>query len=140
MASDIRPVLRAEVAKRAGQRCEYCLIHEEDAGFKHQIDHITSRKHGGTSTSENLALACVICNRHKGSDVGSVAPGPEGVIRLFHPRRDQWTDHFHLSGETIEARTDVGAATIRLLRLNAPERLTERRALQVLGRYPGSNA
>jgi len=51
--------LRAEVARRAGERCEYCLIHELEAGFPHQVDHIVSRKHGGESTSDNLAYACV---------------------------------------------------------------------------------
>jgi hypothetical protein len=38
------------VAWRAAHRCEYCLIHEDAAGFPHQADHIVSRKHGGSST------------------------------------------------------------------------------------------
>ena len=44
MATDIGDSLRAEVARGAGHRCEYCLIHEEDAGFPHQVDHIVSRR------------------------------------------------------------------------------------------------
>ena len=59
VASDISDALRAEVARHAGERCEYCLIHELEAGFPHQVDHIVSRKHGGESTSDNLAYACV---------------------------------------------------------------------------------
>ena len=136
MASDIREALRAEVARRANGRCEYCLIHELEAGFPHQIDHIVSRKHGGESTSDNLAYACVICNRYKGTDIAAIAQSSRKVSRLFDPRRDLWSDHFRLEGATIESISSVGSATVRLLRLNAPERISERRLLQSLGRYP----
>lgn len=53
MASDIGQPLRSEVSRRAAYHCEYCLIHEDDAGFPHEIDHIISRKHGGLSDPEN---------------------------------------------------------------------------------------
>lgn len=122
---------------RAGDRCEYCLIYEQDAGFPHQVDHIVSRKHGGSSTADNLALACIICNRYKGSDVASINPGSGQVVRLFHPRHDQWADHFRIQAEVIEALTEVGMVTLQVLRLNAPERLAERRLLQTLNAYPG---
>ncbi len=59
MASDVDSQLRAAVARRADLRCEYCLIHENDVGFHHHVDRIISRKHGGRSTLDNLALlAC----------------------------------------------------------------------------------
>ena len=136
MASDVSEELRAEVARRAGQRCEYCLIHEGDAGFSHQVDHIVSRKHGGSSAADNLAYACVICNRHKRSDVASIDPRTGGIVRLFNPRSDHWADHFQLEGAVIEPVSGIGSATASLLRLNAPERISERRLLQSLGRYP----
>lgn len=136
MASDINEEQRAEIAQRAAWRCEYCLIHEEDSGFPHEVDHIISRKHGGPSTSDNLAYACVICNRYKGSDVASIEPGTREIIRLFDPRRDRWTDHFRIDAALIEPITIVGSTTARLLRLNAPERILERGVLQSLGRYP----
>jgi len=53
VASDISEQVRANVARRAEYRCEYCLIHERDSGFPHQVDHVISRKHGGTSTFDN---------------------------------------------------------------------------------------
>ena len=127
MASDISAQVRADVARRAQYRCEYCLIHEDDAGFTHQIDHILSRKHGGSSGLENLAYACVLCNRHKGTDVAAINPNTGKAIRLFHPRRDRWTDHFRIEADCIEPLTEAGAATVRLLRLNAADRLAERR-------------
>jgi hypothetical protein len=130
---EVSRILRGEVARRARHICEYCLIREEDSGFSHQIDHIVSLKHGGSSASGNLAYACVPCNRHKGADVASIDRQSGEIIRLFHPRKDQWVDHFRLKGES---RTDIGAATIRLLRFNAPERIAERSALQELGCYP----
>ena len=84
VTSDISNRLRAEVSQRAGHRCEYCLISEDDAGFSHQVDHIVSRKHGGLSTQENLAYACVECNRHKGSDVASIDPDTGEAVPLFY--------------------------------------------------------
>ena len=136
MTSDVSEELRAEVARRAGQRCEYCLIHEGDAGFSQQVDHIVSRKHGGSSALDNLAYACLLCNRHKGSDVAGIDPHTGEVVRLFNPRSDRWTDHFRLERAVTEPVSSIGSATARLLRLNAPERISERRLLQSLGRYP----
>ena len=136
MASDVGEGLRTEVAQRARFHCEYCLIHEQDAGFPHQVDHIISRKHGGLSIPENLAFACVPCNRYKGTDIASVASESEQAIRLFHPRKDRWNDHFRIRGQFIEPITDVGGVTVRLLRLNSAERLAERELLQSVGSYP----
>jgi hypothetical protein len=114
-----------------------CLIHEDDAAFSHQVDHIISRQHGGETALDNLAYACMICNRFKGPNVGSVdALG--AVVRLFDPRAQAWAHHFRLAGGVIQPLTPTGAATARLLRLNAAERVVERTALQRLGRYPRS--
>ena len=129
MPSDISDRVRARVAHRAGHRCEYCLIHESVAGFPHQVDHVVSRKHGGTSAFDNLAYACILCNRYKGSDVASINPKTGEAVRLFHPRHDRWADHFRLDADFIEPLTDAGTATVRLLRLNVAERLAERRLL-----------
>jgi hypothetical protein len=127
--SDITERIRARVADCAGYRCEYCLILEADAGFPLQVDHIVSRKHGGSSEIENLAYACILCNRHKGSDVAAIDPMSGAAIRLCHPRRDRWTEHFRLTDGYIEPLTAIGVATVRLLRLNAVERVAERKAL-----------
>jgi len=136
VGSDITEALRDEVARRAHHRCEYCLIHENDIAFRPHIDHIVSRKHGGLSDIENLAYACVICNRSKGSDVAAIDSRSGEIVRLFHPRRDLWGDHFQLDGISIRAISDVGRATSELLKFNAPERLAERSLLQSLGSYP----
>jgi hypothetical protein len=127
--------LRSLVARRAGLRCEYCLIHEDDTAFSHEVDHIVSQQHGGETTTDNLAYACMVCNRFKGANLSSV--GASGAIeRLFNPRVERWGDHFRLIGAVIQPLTGTGEATARLLRLNAAERVVERTELQCLGRYP----
>ena len=131
----VGPELRSLVAQRAGLRCEYCLIHEDDAAFSHEVDHIVSRQHGGETTADNLAYACMICNRFKGTNISSVdASG--AIMGLFNPRAARWEDHFRLTGAVIQPLTRTGEATARLLRLNAAERVIERNVLQRLGRYP----
>lgn len=122
--------MRLAVARRARYRCEYCLIHEDDSGFRHEVDHIISRKHGGASVIENLGYACVPCNRFKGSDVASVDFATGQPVALFNPRRHEWATHFEFNGVTIVGLTSIGQATIRILRLNAPERLLERKTLR----------
>jgi 5-methylcytosine-specific restriction endonuclease McrA len=61
----INAELRELVASRANFVCEYCLVSEEDLYFGCQVEHIISRKHSGRSEPENLAYACVFCNRYK---------------------------------------------------------------------------
>ena len=134
MARDIDESARLLVIERARRRCEYCLVHEDNAGFPHQIDHIISRKHGGSSGIGNLAYACILCNRYKGADIASIDHSGR-PIRLFDPRRDSWDEHFKLDGPTIQPLTPVGEVTARMLRLNAAERVIERRLFQALGSY-----
>jgi HNH endonuclease len=111
-------------------------MYDEDVAYFHQVDHILSRKHGGSSSLENLAYACAACNQYKGTDVASFDEPTGNVIRLFNPRRDRWIEHFRLVGGRIESLTDVGEVTVRILRLNEEERVAERTALLIAGAYP----
>jgi hypothetical protein len=131
---DVDDTARRLVIERARRRCEYCLVHEDSAGFPHEIDHIISRKHGGSSGIGNLAYACVLCNRYKGTDIASRDQSGR-TIRFFDPRRDSWDEHFELRGPVIQPLTAVGEVTARMLRLNAAERVIERQLLQALGQY-----
>jgi hypothetical protein len=48
----------------------------------------------------------IVCNRYKGSNIASVSLSG-GLVPLFNPRLDQWSDHFRLNGAVIEtARFD----------------------------------
>jgi hypothetical protein len=136
LGSDVGIALRKLVAERANRRCEYCLLHEDDAYFSHQVDHIISRKHGGHSELENLAYACFRCNAWKGTDIGSVDPQSGRMVPLFHPRRDRWNEHFEVRGFVIEPLTAIGEVTARLLKLNLDKRVAERQVLATLGLFP----
>jgi 5-methylcytosine-specific restriction endonuclease McrA len=88
--------LRRLVYNRAKGCCEYCLIPEQATFSSHQVDHIIAEKHGGLTESENLALSCSLCNKHKGSDIASIDPETKNITPLFNPRHDSWHDHFEL--------------------------------------------
>lgn len=83
---------------------------------------------------ENLALSCILCNRRKGSDISSLDPQTGRMVRLFHPRTQRWQDHFQFDGPRMIGLTPEGRATVALLDLNAPERITERDELLRAGR------
>ena len=129
--------LRRAVRARAGEMCEYCLIHEEDTFFGLEVDYIIAQKHGGETKLENLCCAC-LSNRYKGSDIATLDAETRALVRLFDPRLDVWTGHFELEDAVIVGKTKVGEATARLLKLNLEERLLEREVLQSLGRYPAN--
>jgi hypothetical protein len=124
---EISDELRERVALRARHRCEYCLLHEDHSYWPHQIDHVVSLKHGGSSEFENLAYSCLRCNAWKGSDIGSL--DGNAFVSLFNPRKSLWQDHFRMRGFVIEPLTAEGRVTARLLRLNMDQRLAERKAI-----------
>lgn len=140
MSSYVSAALRRLVIERAERLCEYCLIHEEDTFLGCQLEHIISEKHGGATISENLALACVFCNRAKGTDIAALSPRTRTLSRLFNPRTDRWSEHFHMDGVRISALTDIGEATVWLLGFNSRDRVMEREALIKVGRFPSPPA
>lgn len=138
MSSYVSPAVRRLVEERAGGACEYCLIRERDTYFGCHVDHIISEKHDGPTELDNLALACALCNRAKGSDIASVLPDSQALVRLYHRRNDRWEEHFRINADTleIESLTEIGEVTARLLRFNEVERLLERRRLAPIGHFP----
>jgi hypothetical protein len=128
--------LRALVQERAHGRCEYCLLHKEDAILSHEPDHIVASKHRGKTHEDNLAWTCFACNRHKGSDLASINYETGRVVRLFNPRTDKWARHFRLEGALIVPMTPKGRVTEYLLQLNNAERVERRNQLIAVGRYP----
>ena len=120
---------RALVRERAGNRCEYCRIHQEDSPLAAlHIEHIRPLKHGGSVDESNLCLACIDCNLHKGPNLTGIDPLTELVTPLFHPRQQQWDEHFRWEGIRILGKTDVGRTTIRVLCMNSNEQLELRMA------------
>jgi hypothetical protein len=128
--------LRRLVFERAEGHCEYCLLAVRYAYFPYEIDHIIAEKHGGQTDADNLCLSCFECNRYKGSDLASYDEDAGEIVRLFHPRRDQWIDHFRVEAEFLLPLTPIGRVTVKLLQLNKYERLLERAELVATGKYP----
>ncbi|HXV62544.1 MAG TPA: HNH endonuclease signature motif containing protein [Vicinamibacteria bacterium] len=133
------PALRRLVRDRAGHRCEYCRIHQgQDPFFTFPVDHIIARQHGGTTDAGNLCLSCYRCNSHKGPNIASLDPETGELVRLFHPRRDDWFEHFLWQGAHLVGRTGIGRATVKLLAVNHPDYVHLRESLMVEGTFPPS--
>lgn len=128
--------LRQFIVSRALNQCEYCLLHQNDSVARHNIDHIISLKHHGSTEADNLALACAECNYSKGTDIATIDPLGEQLVRLFNPRTDSWGDHFEFEGAIIVGLTPSGRGTVLLLRMNEPSRVKQRAYLMATGRYP----
>jgi hypothetical protein len=128
--------VRTQVAERASYRCEYCLIKEEDSFLPFHVDHVMARKHGGSDALDNLAYACPHCNQHKGTDLTTYLHDIGEIVPIYHPREDEWDQHFSIELGRIVGLTRKGRATVQLLHINQPERLLIRQVLMEAGLYP----
>jgi hypothetical protein len=115
--------LRQFVRQRAKNCCEYCGLRQEQEPLAFHIEHITSRQHGGKDSAENLALACHHCNFNKGTNLSGLDPKTGKLTRLFHPRLDDWDEHFTNRDGAITGLSAIGRTTATLLRMNKDGRL-----------------
>ena len=79
----ISAALRTAVSARAANCCEYCRVPEMAVFFGHEPDHVIAEQHGGETILENLALACVQCNRFKGPNIASLDPETGIIVATF---------------------------------------------------------
>ena len=86
------------------------------------VDHIIPETAGGTSTAENLCLACFSCNVHKAAQQSGADPTTGETVPLFHPLRQRLSEHFAWdeSNTQIIGLTPCGRATVTALRMNNP--------------------
>jgi hypothetical protein len=136
MSADVPASLRKFVKERAKNRCEYCLMPQSASAFEHEPDHIIPSQHDGETKAENLALACLRCNRRKGPNVGSFDPETGALVSFYNPRNQKWKDHFRLEGAIIQPLTPEARVTVKILKLNDEQRVEERERLIALGLYP----
>jgi hypothetical protein len=121
------PRTKAEVRERAGNACEYCHLHQDDSPLAAlHLEHIIPKIHGGADHLDNLALACIDCNLHKGTNLTGIDPQTGVITELFHPRRHQWDDHFEWLGIYLSGKTSIGRTTIRVLNTNSDDQLAMR--------------
>jgi hypothetical protein len=130
--------LERQVWRRAQSCCEYCQLPQEYSDLPFQIDHIIAEQHGGQTRLNNLALACLPDNKHKGPNLAGIDPLTGKLVALFHPRRQRWHRHFRWKGPVLVGRTQTGRATVRVLAINAPDRVQLRRCLIAEGVFPPS--
>ena len=106
--------LRAFVRERAGQRCDYCRLHEDDADFlAFHVEHVIAKQHGGSDDPDTLCYACSECNWANGPNLAGLL----GVklYPLFNPRKQSWLRHFRWEQTTVVAKTKTGIVTVQVL-------------------------
>lgn len=127
--SRVSDILREQVRKRAGGRCEYCGKPDVVSTYGYHVDHIIPIVHGGNSDVGNLAWACFECNVSKGRDIASYDPVTQVLTPLYNPRTDLWEHHFVFEVARIRGITAIGRVTVNLLLLNAPDQIETRQLL-----------
>ncbi len=134
----ISQALRWRVAETFRFRCAYCLTSRRIVGPMLEIDHIIPEAHGGTSDEGNLALACPMCNGHKGDKRNGIDPTDGANIPLFNPRGDTRHEHFEWAndGTLIRGITATGRATASALAMNHPDLVEARRLSVLVGWHP----
>ncbi|HKB03509.1 MAG TPA: HNH endonuclease signature motif containing protein [Gemmataceae bacterium] len=127
--------LRAFVRKRAGRRCEYCRLHEDDDDFlAFHVEHVIAMQHGGTDDPDTLCYSCSECNWAKGPNLAGLLAGK--LYPLFNPRKQNWMRHFRWEHTTLVGKTKTGKVTVQVLNINEPSRIMLRENLQIDGRFP----
>lgn len=120
--------IRRRVRDRSGNRYEYRRSRQEDEPFiAYQVEHVVPKQYGGRDDEANLALACPQCNLPKDPNLAGIDPETNTLEPLFHPRRQDWADHFAVRGPTLIGKTPTGRTTVRVLAMNAPPRIDLRR-------------
>ena len=130
--------LRGDVIRRAKGFCEYCRSNSAFSDSPFDVEHIVPISANGKTLSENLALSCHGCNLHKSSKIEGFDVVSEEIVRLFHPRNDEWNEHFAWAEEfsVIVGLTPIGRATVETLKLNRKGLFNQRKMLYVYGEHP----
>ena len=131
---------RRQVIERAQGYCECCRCPDSISSDPFSIDHIIPKVRGGRTTLRNLAYACQGCNGKKHDKVQAVDPFTFEVVNLFHPRQQQWLDHFAWNEDftLVIGLTPTGRATIVALELNRAGVINLRKLLRNSTQHPPS--
>lgn len=128
--STLKQALRAEFPDLI---CAYCHSPEKLLGIPLEGEHIVPQAQGGRTIIANLCLSCRVCNGHKSVKTKARDPQTGRTVRLFHPRRQSWQEHFEWSadGTRIIGLTATGRATVAALQMNN-DLITNLRSLWVM--------
>src|ERR1051325_3418766 len=115
---------RDQVRQRAGNRCEYCRLRQDNDRFHpFHVEHIVPRKHRGADALENLARPVHRATLNRAPNLWALDPDTSQMVRLFNPRQDHWREHFAFDGIRITGLTDIGRTTAWVLQMNSEDRL-----------------
>ncbi len=130
--------LDTEVRKASNNRCGYCLTPQNLSSYKLEIEHIYPASKGGTSTKENLCLACRHCNLHKSSKTLGIDIVTNKRVKLFNPNLQVWSKHFVWNKDKTEiiGKTVCGRATMFSLKMNDDLQTTARKVWKLTGLFP----
>lgn len=134
----VTPTQRRAVRERAKGRCEYCHTPDSFVPGSFAVEHILPRSKTGRTHLENLAFSCPACNAHKYSKVEGFDPLSRTLVKLFHPRKQRWEDHFVWSDDftLVIGVTPTGRATLDTLQMNQSKMVNLRRLLVRAGLHP----
>jgi hypothetical protein len=126
------------IKQRAGGCCEYCFSQLAFCPDPFSIEHIIPHSKGGSNDPDNLAVACQGCNNFKYSYIESIDPITGKSASLYHPRQDQWHEHFSWSDDYAQliGLTMTGRATVERLQLNREGVVNLRQLLYAVDRHP----
>jgi hypothetical protein len=128
--------LRRLVIQRANNRCEYCGLSQLGQAATFHIDHVIPVVAGGSTTVDNLALACVSCSLYKGARQDIEDPETRKTVTIFNPCQQIWKEHFSWRGVEVVGLTAVGRATVNVLKLNRAIIQAIRVEEDFFGRHP----
>lgn len=130
--------LRDRLLEADNRQCAYCQTTEANTGQPMTVDHIIPQAQGGETIFENLCFACRRCNEFKGSSTTAQDPLTGESVSLFHPRQQNWVDHFQwdASGAMIVGLSATGRATIVALNMNNLVIVDARRRWVSVGWHP----
>lgn len=130
--------LRRQLTEADDHCCAYCRTCSANSGNPLTLDHILPVAHGGTTTFDNLCFACRQCNEFKGAQYSGVDPLTGQRQPLFHPRRDDWAEHFAWDGSQthLTGLTAIGRATVVALNMNNETIVRTRQRWVPVGWHP----
>ena len=141
MSVYLSAALRRQLVAADDHRCAYCRTSQAHTGYPMVVDHILPRSKGGTDEFDNLCFACHRCNLFKHATTELEDPLTGMMTPLFHPRRQNWSDHFAWDNDSINlvGLTASVRVTIIALNINNDAILDARRNWVRVGWHPPEN-
>jgi hypothetical protein len=138
MSSYIPTRLREQIEQAGCGQCSYCQTQEANSGIPLSFEHIVPRSKGGSTTFENVCLACRPCNEFKSASTDGIDSLTETKVTLFNPRLQVWAKHFSWSedGTKVKGNTATGRVTVMVLRMNHAAIVAARRRWVLSGWHP----